>query len=161
VDGIIIGVDQHPTLEDRMDKKAVERLGEDVIEMAVVQTTGTGRTLMAGSVGGIVGAIAAGTAASSGSRDQLLGYKGRMYMLVGPTRLGFFGLGPGLLKASVGEPLAVFSRNAVTSITFGGGMLTAAFTVNLDDGTALVLEAPRTEKGKVERMAALFPPPTA
>jgi hypothetical protein len=142
-----------------MDKKAAERLGEDVIEMAVIQTTGTGRAMMAGSVGGLVGAVAGGIAASSGGRDELLGYKGRMYLLVGPTRLGFFRLGPGLLKASVGEPLGIFSRDAVTSITFGGGMLTAAFTVNLDDGTALVLEAPRTEKGKVERIAALFPPP--
>jgi hypothetical protein len=145
-----------------MDKKAVERLGEEVIEQAVVQTTGTGRSMMsagvAGGVGGLVGAVAGEVVDGGSNHGELLGHKGRMYLLVGPTRLGFFKLGPGLLKASVGEPLGILRREAVTSITFGGGMLTAAFTVNLDDGTALTLEAPRTEKGKVERIAAMLRP---
>jgi hypothetical protein len=151
-----------------MDQKAMAALGEEVLVQAIVQTTGTGRSMMTagmgGAVGGIVGA-AASTALDRGKHGDLLGHKGRMFMLLGPTKLGFFTFKQGLLKASVGDSIGVLRRDAVTSIEFGGGMLTTAFTVHIDDGTALVLEAPRAEKGKVEKVAAAIgtrptvPPP--
>jgi hypothetical protein len=151
-----------------MDQKAMAALGEEVLVKAVVQTTGTGRSMMSagmgGAVGGIVGGIA-GAAMDRGKHGDLLGHKGRMFMLLGPTKLGFFSFKQGLLKASVGDPIGVLRRDAVRSIELGGGMLTTAFTVHIDDGTDLVLEAPRAEKGKVEQVAAAIgtrpttPPP--
>lgn len=153
-----------------MDQKEMAALGEEVLGKAIVQTTGTGRSMMTagmgGAIGGVVGAVA-GQALSRGTKyGDLLGHKGRMFMLLGPTKLGFFRFKQGLLRASVGDPIGVLRRDAVTSIELGGGMLTTAFTVHLDDGTAVTLEAPRAEKGKVERMAAAIgtrptvPPPT-
>ena len=153
-----------------MDAK--EQLGEDVLVQAVVQTVGTGKSMTGAGVGmgvgGLIGAAAAGALSGRGQHGELLGFKGRMFMLVGPTKVGFFKFKQGLLRASVGEPLGILRRDAITSIAMGGGMLTTAFTVNLDDGTALPLEAPRAEKGKVEKVAAMIgtrpaapPPPPA
>ncbi len=141
-----------------MDAKAMAALGEDVIVEALVQTVGTGRSMMSagvgGSVGGLVGAAAAGALGGRGKNAALLGHSGRMSLLLGPTRLGFFTLKSGLLKASEGDPIGILRRDAITGIEFGGGMLTTAFTIHLDDGTSVDLEAPRTEKGKVEKVAA-------
>jgi hypothetical protein len=143
-----------------MDQKAMAALGEEVLGQAVVQTTGTGRSMMTagmgGAVGGLVGAVAS-TAMDRGKHGDLLGHKGRMFVLLGPTKLGFFNFKNGLLRASVGDPIGVLRRDAITSIEIGGGVLTTAFTVHLDDGTALGLEAPRAEKGKIEKIAAAIP----
>jgi hypothetical protein len=51
----------------------------------------------------------------------------------------------------------------VRSIAVGGGVVSASFTVSLDDGTTLTLEAPRSEKGKIQRIVALIAaqPPAA
>lgn len=142
-----------------MDKQASEKLGEEVLIKAVVQTTGTGRSMMgagiAGGVGGIVGAAAAEALGGRGKHGDLLGHTGRMFMLAGPSRIGFFKFKQGFWRASVGEPLGILRRDSVKSITVGGGKLTKAFTVHLDDGTALTLEAPRNEKGKIEKVAAM------
>lgn len=142
-----------------MDKKAAEMLGEEVLIQAVVQTTGTGRSMMAsgvaGSVGGLIGAAAGEALGGRGKHGDLLGHQGRMFLLAGPTRIGFFKFKSGLLRASVGEPLGILRRDAVKSITVGGGKLTKAFTVQLEDGTALTLEVPRTETGKIEKVAAM------
>jgi|SRR5689334_8998760 hypothetical protein len=139
-----------------MDQKAMAALGEEVLVQAVVQTTGTGRAMMGGAVGGLIGAVAS-TALDRGNHSDLLGHKGRMFMLLGPTKLGFFNFKSGLLRASVGDPIGILRRDAITSIELGGGVLTTAFTVHLDDGTSLGLEAPRAEKGKVEKVAAAIP----
>jgi hypothetical protein len=152
-----------------MDSKAMAALGEEVLVQAVVQTVGTGRSMMTAGigagVGGVVGSIAGEALGGRGKHGDLLGHKGRMFLLLGPTRLGFFTFKSGLLKASVGDPIGILRRDAVTSVELGSGMLTTAFTVHLDDGTALALEAPRAEKGKIEKVAAAIgtrptaPPP--
>ena len=150
-----------------MEKQAAEKLGEDVVAGSIVQTSGTGRSVMRGgalgATGGVLGGIVGGAIAEavshrvSGSTKALLGYEGLLYLAVGPTKVGFFRLKQGLLKSSVGETLGILRREAITAMTVGGGMVTAPVMIALNDGTTIALKVPRIHKGKVEKVAALFP----
>ena len=150
-----------------MEEQAAEKLGEPVLAGSIVQTSGAGKAAMrggavgatAGAIGGIVGGAIADAVSGrmSGPEKDLLGYQGLLYLAVGPTRVGFFRLRQGLLKASVGDVLGILRRDAVTAMTVGGGFATAPVAIVLNDGTTIALEVPRIHKGRAEKVAALFP----
>jgi len=144
-----------------MDEQAAAKLGEQVDAGAIISTAGTGKSMMrsgiSGAIGGVAGSVATDAlTAGSGNASGILGHAGLMYMAVGPTKVGFFTLKQGLLKSSVGDVLGVLRRDAVASMTIGGGALTSAMMLALTDGTTIALEVARTQKGRAERIAALF-----
>ena len=153
--------------ESAMEQQAAGKLGETVLAGSIVQTAGTARSMMRDGIGGAVGGTVAGVvggmaaealASHGGGGAELLGYRGLLYVAVGPTRVGFFRLKQGFLRDSLGDVLGILRRDAVTSVTVGSGKLTAPMTATLNDGTTLQLEVSRVHRGKAEKVAALFPP---
>jgi len=139
-----------------VDKQAGEQLGEPVVGGCVLQATGTGkRTVIGGLLGGYAGMeIANRMAAKSGSSEMTpAGYRGVLYVAVGATKVGFFGTDHGL---KLKELLTVVPRDSVAAFAVGGGMITCPVEIVLADGSHFVLEVQRAQKGKAEKVGALF-----
>lgn len=156
-----------------MEKKAAERLGEIILAGSIISTSGTGRSIgtsvlgaqLGGAIGaaaaGAIGAAAAGAVGMAGSQPgcvpSLGDYRGLLYVGVGVTRVGFFKVSRGLVGPSLKELVLTVPRDAIATFDLRGGALTCPLSVGLRDGTVLDLEVPRAHKGRVERIAALFP----
>ena len=142
-----------------MESTAAEAMGEAVSMTTVVSPKGQGKTMMAAGmarqVSGLTGSLGVEQLARSKRTDTPGGYKGGyMVLALGETKLGFFEMKRGLLSNKAGQLLEEVARAEVLTFELGGGTLTSALTVALEDGTSWELEVPRAHKGKTERMAA-------
>jgi hypothetical protein len=144
-----------------MDKVAARLMGEPVIAGAMIATAGTGGKMALGAgaaaVGGIVGSAVVAAAQTALGRDMKEpttpgSHQGLMYVAVGPTKVAFFSVRRGLLKASIKELLVEVPRDDVAQFEVGGGALTSSLAVVLRDGTNYRLEVARAYRGKAQRV---------
>lgn len=141
-----------------MEKVAAEKLGEPVVAGVVVASKG--HLLKMGVTAGVGGLVGAAAGAAVGARTerntQLINdYKGLMYIGLGPTKLGIYGVKRGLLKNSITEMLLSVPRAEVASLEVGKGF-TAPVTITLKDGTAYTMEVARAFKSKAEKLEKAF-----
>lgn len=125
------------------EKQAATILGEDVLASAMVTPRGYNMKRGVGmGVGGLVGAAVATGMGNKGITSPA-DHRGRMQIMLTPSRLVFFERKGGLLKDKLGQLLYEVPRTEVSSFTVGGGLASTAVTVGLSDGTAYTLETPR------------------
>lgn len=135
-----------------IEQKASEQLGESVLATAIVSSKGTGKRAMAfGALGGAAGAALANRRSGSAA-ETVAGHKGHMVLALTPTRLGVFKQGKGMLVAGCGDLLESLPREEIAGVEVGGGLLTSPVAIRLTDGSAIELEVPRLQKGKVKKL---------
>jgi hypothetical protein len=135
-----------------IEQKASEQLGEPVLATAIVSSKGTGKRAMAfGALGGAAGAALANRRAGTAA-ETLAGHKGHMVLALTPTRLGVFKQGKGMLVAGCGDLIESLPREEIAGVELGGGLLTSPVAIRLKDGSAIELEVPRLQKGKVKKL---------
>lgn len=154
-----------------MNERAIrEALGEEVLAGCPVMPAGyalSGALAAAGPAVGVMTGGAIGAAVGmAASREALAGrerpltpggHQKWMYMVIGPTQVGFFDLKQWVLWKSIGRLLLQLPRQDVTHCEFVPGKIGASrLTVHLADGATYALDVARVHRGKAEKVRALL-----
>jgi hypothetical protein len=132
-----------------MGKKVSELLGEREIAGATLEAKKSILKSVAFGLGGLVGEALADVAVQDASLPG--GHEGIYYVAVGPTKVGFFSMKPGLFKPSLDRLLVEHPRSEVRAVEIEKGMMPTVHFV-FQDGTHYVLKCPRAYLGKLKKV---------
>ena len=132
-----------------MNKKASEILGEPVLAGATLEAKRSIKRMIGSAIGGALGEALAGIelkpAAVPGD------HQGIHYVAVGPTKVGFFSMKPGLFKPSIDELLVQYPRSDLQTVEIKRGAMPAVHFV-FRDGANYLLMCPRIHLGKLKKV---------
>jgi len=136
-----------------MNKKASEILGEPVIAGATLEAR---RSLIKNVAFGLAGLVGEALADVTVREASLPGdHDGIHYVVVGPTKVGFFSMKPGLFRPSLDKLLIEHPRSEVRAVEIEGGLMPTVHFV-FRDGTHYVLKCPRAYLGKLKKVRELL-----
>ena len=132
-----------------MGKKVSELLGEPEVAGATLESRKSIIKNVAFGLGGLVGEALADVAVKEASLPG--GHEGLHYVAVGPTKVGFFSMKPGLFKPSIDRLLVEYPRGEVRAVEIEKGFMPTVHFV-FQDGTHYVLKCPRAYLRKMREV---------